>query len=724
MIDKLRNLGISGRIIGAAGAVLLALYTFSPKTSPFGAGMSIGQFILELLPAAFVGVTALCLVLIYRTVRIVNFAQVAFAVVGMQLFYEFYSRGVMPYELAWPVGVLGGTLMTLIVGVIMSTLFFRHPRLTLTVVTVFMTGVVQYASGEITAAFQKPGEQIQIVNVPLEGTFWHGTLVTLGGIPIRYAHVLGLILVSLVLAGLILFFRKTRVGIAVRASAENSDRAALLGINVKLINVGVWALVGLITSVAAIARMPVSQYVPGSTEAFDGLLPALSAAVLARFTSLPAAFGIGMGIHYAQQSLFLDTGDTTLMAIFLFFAVLVGLLLQRQQYTRVDSSSSWKAVREIRPTPVQLLALRSIRRTRQVLWGLFVLIALGLPWVLANETTFSLAEIYLSASILASLVVLTGWAGQISLGQTALVGAGALFAANATMSWGLPFLLAVPLGGLAGALIATLVGIPALRIQGLFLAVVTFGLAALLPVLLFNGRYLAGLVPSSVDSPSFFGATFDEAKFRYYFLLVLFLIVAAIVRSLRNSRAGRLLIALRDNEQGVQSFGVDVVRTRLMAFAISGFIAGICGAISVHVSRGFDTNVYNAQFGFLLFQLAIVGGISSLSGAFLGGAFLTIGRLLFPGLFGIVTGIGGLMLMMFMPGGFAQAIFGMRDAVLRVVALRKHIIVPSLFADYSPEAWEKRLTPLAPTAPSQGLSALRADQRYALESRLYGRAHS
>jgi ABC-type branched-subunit amino acid transport system permease subunit len=194
-----------------------------------------------------------------------------------------------------------------------------------------------------------------------------------------------------------------------------------------------------------------------------------------------------------------------------------------------------------------------------------------------------------------------------------------------------------------------------------------------------------------------------------------------MVRTLRNSRAGRLLIALRDNEAGVQSFGVDVLKTRLMAFAISGFIAGVGGAVLVHVGRGMDPTLFSAQTGFSMFQLVIIGGVSSMSGAFLGAAFFSIGVLLFPGVFQVITGIGGLVLMMVMPGGFSQVVFGMRDAVLRVVALRKHIVVPSLFADYSPEAWEKRLTPLAPTSPSQGIGALSAEQRYALKSGLYGK---
>jgi branched-chain amino acid transport system permease protein len=725
VIQALRSNRYVGKVAGGLLALLLAVYTFGPQSSSFGAGLSLGQFAVEMLPAVYLGIQALCLVLIYRTVRIVNFAQVAFGVIAQQLFYEFYTRELLAYPFAWPIAIIGGTLITLIVGIILSTLFYRHPRLTLTVVTVFMTSIIAFASGEITAAFTPPGETVEIRPIPLDGTFEHDSLGTLGVVPFRVAHLVGLIMVALTLAGLVLFFRRSRAGVAIRASAENSDRASLLGINVKLINIMVWGIVGFVTSVAAVAKMPVAIFVPGGTnEAFSALLPALCAAVLARFLSMPQAFLFGVSFHILQVAMFSDTGDSSLVTIILFFAVMVGLLLQRKQaYSRVDDTTSWKAVREVRPTPLELLRLPAIGRTRRMIIGIFAIVVVGVPFILSTESIGQWSILWIFATVLASLVVLVGWSGQMSLGHTVFLAAGAIVAGNATTQWGIPFLLAVPLGGLAGAVVAVLVGIPALRIRGLFLAVATFAVAVAFPtVFMSDGTYLNSWLPVNVQSPRFFGIGFENQRFLYFFQLGLFIIVALAVRTLRKSRAGRLLIAIRDNEPGVQAFGVDVLRTRLMAFAISGFIAAIAGGVLVHVTRGLDRLTYSAESGFLLFQLIIIGGVSSLMGAFLGALFFVLGIIVFPGLFEIISGIGGLALMMAIPGGLSQIVFGMRDAVLRVVALRRHIIVPSLFADYSPDAWEKRLTPLAPSVPSQGLGALPADQRYALPSRLYGKA--
>lgn len=723
MIKAIRNHPWFGPAIAGLFGLVLIAYLFLPREG-FGAGLTGGQFMLELLPAAYVGVQALCLVLIYRTARVINFAQVVLGVIAQQLFFEFYTQGIMPYPLAWFVALIGGTAMVLVVGILLSTLFFKHPRLTLTVVTVFVTFIVRYASDQINGAFHPPGESYTPIPVPLPGTFEHSEVATVSGIPIRFAHLIGLVLVAVTLAGLAYFFRRSRIGIAIRASAENADRASLLGINVKLINVIVWGVVGLATSVVAVAQLPVSTYTPGqaSAAAFDTLLPAMCAAVLARFMSLPSAFLLGAAFHLLSIALFLDSEHAALLTVALALAVLVGLLLQKKQsYSRLDDSASWKAVREVRPTPRELLRIPSIRNTRRILVGIGAVLMIGGPWIVDPNTVGKYTTLWIFGMVLTSLVVLTGWTGQISLGHSVLLGAGAVFGANATATWGLPFLIAVPLGGIAGALIAIVIGLPALRVRGLFLAVATFAVAAAFPVLFLSDQYLASWIPLDIVSPRFFGIGFESQRFIYFFTLGVFVIIATGVRTLRRSRAGRLLIAIRDNEPGVQAFGVDVVRTRLMAFAISGFIAAFVGAIFVHIQRGLDQQVYGSQAGFLIFQLVIIGGVSSVAGAFLGGLFFSLGFVFFPALFPLITGAGGLILLMIAPGGLAQLFFGMRDAVLRVVAIRRHIIVPSLFADYSPEAWEKRLTPLSPGSPTHGLGALPADRRYALDSRLHGK---
>lgn len=718
---------------------MASLLVEKQKTLMIGVGVAIGLFIvtlgvlgypisshiLQLFPALAAGLTSVCLVLIYRTVRIINFSQMALGVVAAQLFYELYTRSLLPYPFAVIVAVAGGTIVATVMGIIMATLFFRHPRLVLTVVTVFIVSIVAFASDQINNIFVKPGETRppQTIVGP-----WPDATVTIDGVPFRPVHFIGLFLLISITIGLAVFFRRSRVGIAIRASAENSDRAALLGINVKLLNVGVWAMVGAISSIAAVAAMPVDAFIPGqgagAQRGFDGLFLPLCAAVVGRMTSMPIAFFVGTGVMLLKGAVIYEFSGTPLIDLGLFMLLMASLLFQKKRIqTRAEETSSWRGVKEIRPTPKEMLALPFIRRIRFGLFAFFGLVVLGFPWIVSATMTETFTFVWVSSLIGISLVILTGWSGQISFGQIALVAAGAFIGGVATLNWGLPFWVALPIAGMGASLFAVLVGLPALRIRGLFLAVTTFAMAIVLPQFLFDEKFLGNITPAQdLERPSLPFFDFRDSRSMYYLAFIMFMLVAFAVTSLRKSRGGRILIAMRDNEAGVQSFGVDIVKTRLAAFALSGFIAGFGGCLFAHTQGGMDFTFYNVQFGINMFILVVLGGVSSILGSFLGSLYFVGLGLLFPTLLQLLTGLAGLGFLMAIPGGLTQIVFGARDAVLRVIALRQHIIVPSLFADYSPEAWEKRLAPLAPAVQTQGLAVLNPEQRYSLKSRVFGGA--
>jgi ABC-type branched-subunit amino acid transport system permease subunit len=677
--------------------------------------------LLSLFPALAYGLTAVALVLIYRTVRIINFAQIAMGTIAAQLFYEFYTRHILPYPVALLAGLAGGVLTATIVGIMAAALFFRHPRLVMTVVTITMVTFIGEISSTVNTAFHKEGEVGGVRAVI--GPFPDKTF-TIGVVPFRVIHLVGLVMLLGLVIGLAVFFRRTRVGTAIRASAENADRASLLGINVKLLQVGVWALVGLIASVGAITVMPIEGYQQGAAVSFVLLLLPLAAAVVARMSSMPIAFLVGSGMIILRNSVVYAYRNPIYIDIGLFVIVLVGLLLQRRVIqARAEESTSWRAVKEVRVTPREMLGVPAIARARVVIFALLILVALLMPWISSVSTIFSLGLVWTFAMIALSVVVLTGWSGQISLGQFALVAVGSFIGGSLTLKAHVPFILALPIAGLAGAAFAAVIGLPALRIRGLFLAVVTFALAVAAPVVIFEKSLLGKWVPeANVGRPKLFFLNFTDERSMYYLALIMFLLALGVVQSLRKSRAGRVMIALRDNEAGVQSFGIDVVRTRLAAFALSGFIAAFAGAFYVSQARGMNIRAFNVDASVNIFVLTVIGGVSSPLGALLGALYFQGAGLLFPGVRALTTGVAGLVVLMAIPGGLTQVVFGLRDAVLRVVALRQRIIVPSLFADYSPEAWERRLAPLAPPYQTQGLAALKPDQRYRLASKIFGRA--
>ena len=226
-----------------------------------------------------------------------------------------------------------------------------------------------------------------------------------------------------------------------------------------------------------------------------------------------------------------------------------------------------------------------------------------------------------------SLVVLMGYAGQVSLGQWGLVGVGAFATANLVTRVGLPYLLAIPAAALVTAAVSLVIGLPALRIRGLYLAVVTLAFNLAAEAYLFQSRLIGGstagvqinppkLGPFDVDSPTrrpLFGLTF--------LLLILCLWVA---RNIGRSRTGRAFAALRENEKAAATLGVDLTRAKLQAFAVSGAMAGLAGAMFVSASRIAEPTTWTTAKSLVLVAMVMIGGLGSLTGAVLG-AFIVFG---------------------------------------------------------------------------------------------------
>jgi branched-chain amino acid transport system permease protein len=289
------------------------------------------------------------------------------------------------------------------------------------------------------------------------------------------------------------------------------------------------------------------------------------------------------------------------------------------------------------------------------------------------------AAAFIYGMVIVSLLVLTGWAGQISLGQFAFAGIGG-YVASAISA---PFPIVVLLGALTGAVAAVVVGFPALKLRGLHLAVITMALALTVTAFLLNPRYLGKHLPDALDRPNFFGMDLDDQRVFYYLTLAVLALVVFAVVGLRRSRTARALIAARDNDQAAQSFGIGLVRLRLAAFAISGFIAALAGAMFAFHQHGVTATAFAPEVSVTMFVMAVIGGLGAVAGPLIGATFngilLVVGASPLIALF--ASGIGGLLLLLFVPGGLSQLVFGIRDSVLRRVASRNRIVVPSLVAD-------------------------------------------
>jgi branched-chain amino acid transport system permease protein len=439
-----------------------------------------------------------------------------------------------------------------------------------------------------------------------------------------------------------------------------------------------------------------------ATLGFDALLYALGAAVVARMERIGVALVAGTFAGIIQFAIIIETGKSSRVGAYMLVIILVALLAQRKSQTRAmdTGTSSWDVVKNFRPIPAELRNLSEVNLARIAVWVGAAGFALALPFIVGDNDMPKLLPLPIYGMVGVSLVVLTGWAGQISLGQFGLVGIGAAAAGGLAFNYEADFFVAVLAGIVAGVVAAVLIGLPAVRIQGLYLAVTTLAFAYAcvgfaLDKTTWLGKWLLprGLV-TTFPRPLLYGRFDLEDDRTYYYLCVIALamtILAAL--AFRRNRSGRVLIAARDNQRAAPAYGINLVRTRLAAFAVSGGIAGLAGALFAYGQHQVIPGTYGVQESIIVFLAAVIGGLTSIPAAVLGlvsfEAFVLFGPQLYSGLGDNFVAIVPLLLtgplllvnLYQYPGGTAEILFARRDRFLRWVAKRHDILVPSLIAD-------------------------------------------
>jgi branched-chain amino acid transport system permease protein len=510
---------------------------------------------------------------------------------------------------------------------------------------------------------------------PLNVTFTVSPLLFNG------AHVQVLIVVPVVVALMALFLRRSAVGVGIRASAANAERAMLLGIPVRRLSTVVWAVAAMLSALSAMLASPLIGSGSGFTSGPALLLPALAAAVLARMESLPRAMLAGIGVGIFQQAVFWNYSRASLVDVGLLGVILLGLLLQRDKLSRSDDAlgASWSAAGETPPVPTPIARLPEIMWGRRLLYVAVLALAIVVPNSMSPSQISLLGSVTLVYGIVAvSLVVLTGWAGQISLGQFAIAGLGATVTGDLVSKTGADLLFALIAGAAAGMLVAVLIGLPALRVRGLFLGVTTLAFAVPLSTFVLNPANFGDLIPQQVERAVVL-SRFDlhDERTLYYFCLVVLVLALVCVTGIRRSRPGRSMVAVRDNERAAAARGINISRTKLAAFAVSGALAGLAGGLHAIVLDGVRAGSFVPSMGFEAFSMVVLGGATSLGGALAGAMFLRYAQYVMTGgLQMIVTGAGLLFVLLVLPGGLAQVVAGLRKRVFSLVARIRKIELP------------------------------------------------
>jgi branched-chain amino acid transport system permease protein len=259
--------------------------------------------------------------------------------------------------------------------------------------------------------------------------------------------------------------------------------------------------------------------------------------------------------------------------------------------------------------------------------GMWVLLGLALVFpFLASDYFLYLANLVGIFAIAAlGLNILTGYTGQISLGHAAFVGVGSYATAIVANRVGLPFWLAVPAGGAAACLAGVVVGMPSLRIKGLYLAIATLAAQVIFEWVFTNWTGVTGGIRGlNVEPASLLGFAFDTDRRTYFLVMAAVALHAMAAANLFRTRIGRAFIAVRDRDISAELMGIDLFRTKILSFMISSFYAGIAGGLFVYFTRVVTPESFPLSLSIQFLAMIIVGGLGSIKGTLFGAVFVTL----------------------------------------------------------------------------------------------------
>jgi ABC-type branched-subunit amino acid transport system permease subunit len=453
----------------------------------------------------------------------------------------------------------------------------------------------------------------------------------IGPLTVTSAYVQILIVVPIVAGAAAAFFRYTKFGVAIRATAENRDAAQLLGISAHRVTSFTWMVGAFAAGLAALLIVPAQQSLTISNLSTGLLVRALAAALVGGLTSLPGAFVGGIAVGVAE---FLTRWRTATAGVpeTVFFGIVIAVLIFRPGGlfgVREKIEDAVAFIPALRDVPSRLQELTVSKRARWTFTIVGVLLVSSISLATGAFTNGVLTDVAVYATVGVSLTVLIGYAGQISLGHWALAGVGGFAAGNLYDHSAIPFPLVFPFVFVIGMVVALIIGLPALRIRGPYLAVVTVAFALACSQWIFTSKLFArGTTGVTFSPPDYgwldFGSNTNRPMF--FIAFAAFLVCAWLAHNFKRTRTGRGFFSLRENEKAAATFGIDLTRYRLLAFMLSGGMAALAGSVfALRAGTGGVSAIdFPAERSLLLVAMVIIGGLGSLVGSALG-AFLLFG---------------------------------------------------------------------------------------------------
>jgi len=568
---------------------------------------------LGLGSGAIYALAAQGIVVIYRGSGVLNFSQGALGLLSAALFVNaWYDNG----WALWPsivlavaaAGLTGALVYLLVMRPLQGTSPLVRLVASLGVLAVLQQGIILVFGADVTLVPQfLPSGQLEVID----------------GAPIAYDRLTILGVAVVLTVALAWYFRATRLGMATQATNDDPVAAAALGWSPVVIGCVNWTIGAALGGLAGVFIVPISGLSPVALTLV--ILPAFAAALASGFRSFGLTLLYGVLLGVGQALLVRYSTDI--------FDPIPGL-----------DPDGWADALPFLLIVVVLVARGSVIPRRGELSALLPRVGLPRRVGLASTATTAalvvavlLAPTDLVAAIVTSLLVaivglsvvlLTGYAGQLSLGQMAIAGVAALVAGRLSQSEGLPFLVCAVVGVVAAVGVGALFALPSLRSRGVALAVVTLGLGIAVEKVVFaNSSYTGGLNGTVVKAPKLFGWSFSSVAHpqRYAFVVIaVFSIAALVVANARRGKIGRRFLAVRSNEHAAASLGISVPFAKLAAFGLGAAIAALGGVLLAFRFSVVQYETFDLFSSLQVVMLTVIGGTGYVAGA-------AIGSLLAPG---------------------------------------------------------------------------------------------
>jgi len=623
-----------------------------------GFDLSAGVLSLGLFTGLTYGLLAAGLVLVYRSSRFINFAHGAIGVFGAAVCSLAVREFEVPYWFAFLLGVAVSAGIGALTEVGIVKPLAAAPKVLPMVATLGLSSFLIFTSLAINPnglsglSFPEPS------GMPS---------ATIGALRVTPAFAAQAILSPILLTTLGVFLWRSRTGLAIRAAASNSDAASTAGVPSRSMSVLAWAIAGGVAAFSVTLIIPTKGVVTPETLGPELLIRGLAAAAIARFTSFAVAIGVATTIGVVEQVFATNPEAKGLIELVVLAAVIVALLTSSSGLR--TPLENWGQRSLPRRLPAAYRTIPLIRLITPVTALVAVVAAICVPFVSTGSQALDATIVICLAIVGISVVIVTGLGGQLSLAQFAYAAVGAAASIRVSADYG--FLAGVAAGAILAAGVSLALAVPSLRVRGLQLGVASLIFAVVTTSWLLDRSFLLGSSEPAVR-PSFeiAGINTETSRGYYWIALAALVLVMAFAQRLRSGAWGRIVVAVRDNEDAARALSVSARAAKLQTAAVGGFIAGIGGAIYGHSLSTIGAVNFPVQSSIDAVTVAVIGGLGSIVGPIIGAIYLIGIPALFSPTPEATSALAGawLVLIVYQQGGVTAVVRSVMDRTHDAIA--------------------------------------------------------